>query len=51
MTFSNNASYMVNILTFYMIMTQMFTMLYKVLLTLVLKLHDFVWIISDTYES
>ena len=40
---------MVKILTFYIIMTWIFTMPLKVLLTLVLKLHDLSWIIYDIY--
>ena len=51
MTFSNNVSYMVKILTFYIIMTRFFTMSSKGLLTLVLKLQDLFWIQYDTYEG
>ena len=49
MTFLN-VSYMVKILTFYMIITQIFTMSQKGLLTLVLKLHN-VFSMIDTYEG
>ena len=44
MTFSNQVSYMVKILTFYIIMTQTFKML-------LFKLHDLFWIIYVTKHS
>ena len=49
MTFSN-VSYMVKILTFYMIITQIFIMSQKGLLTLVLKLLN-VFSMIDTYKG
>ena len=52
MTFSNNVSYMVKILTFYTIMTWILNHVIKSsILTLALKLHDLSWIIYDTYEG
>ena len=51
MKFSNNVSHMVKILTFYIIVTRIFTMSQKFLSTLVLKLHDIFCITYDTAED
>ena len=44
-------SYMVKILKFYIIMTRNFYHLQKILLSLVLKMHDLFLTIYDTYEG